>query len=856
MEQSSPRGLAPSRRRGHFLRWILLLLLIYGAAGIGLSWMVQHTRLRRSLTARIEGAFGRPVEVGRYDVSLLGPPRLVAESVTVAEDPRFGSEYFLRAEKLTASLRWGALLRGKLELDTLSFTQASLNLVRSSDGGWNLAEWLPRPAVPAFSSAAGNSKRAAVPQLARIEFSGGRINFKRGADKAPFALVEVRGRAEQVSPGRWQLDMEARPMRAATPTQQAGTIRLQGLVGGTSSRLRPAEFTLDWQDAALADILRLVRGSDFGVRGQFSLNVTARTAGSGWTFTGKAGLRRLHRWDLPLRPDDPAGNLSLKARWSPESSRLELTQVALDAPRSNLRAEGFLLWAWPGNADRPSSLDAGLEVHSAEIQLADVLSVYRAFHAGVADELELGGRAGLELSLRGWPPRVERGALVLEGARLEGGSIGGSVVATHAELRLDRDAVEVPPFDVTFGSGAGLLRVAASVARQPNKESGGQITGQVEKVEELLDAGAALGWPSLHGWRFEGPARANLRWKKASHLSWEEARGTIEFGQGLLHTAFLNQPIEIGKAHVERRSGELRVSLESAQAFGAHWTGSLSRRDASAAWEFALSADRLVAADFDRWLNPHWQEGLLVRVLPFLASSVPSGRFPSGLHAQGSLTVEEVVLAPLVLRGLHADAGLDGRRLDLSKAQAQLYGGSALGSLTADFTNGPAYRVDVKFDRVNLAALSDATATLKDRFAGNASGRIEITAQGAGRAALLSGLACQGEAEITNPAFRGIALDSAARIAADEPPESNFRNATAEFTCGAGSVQFQNIRLNGGMQLEVSGSVSFSRGLDLHVKSFFPSVAEKSSRPEQTLRLTGTLESPQITRLDSAAPPR
>jgi hypothetical protein len=856
MDQSSPRGSAPARRRGNFLRWILLLLLIYGAVGTGLSWIVQHTRLRRSLTARIEAAFGRPVEVGRFDVSLLGPPRLVAESVTVAEDPRFGSEYFLRAEELTASLRWGALLRGKLELDTLSFTQASLNLVRSSDGGWNLAEWLPRPTAPASSSAARNSKRATVPQLARIEFSGGRINFKRGADKAPFALVGVSGRAEQVSPGRWQLDIEARPMRAATPTQQAGTIRLQGLVGGTSSRLRPAEFALNWQDAALADILRLVRGSDFGVRGQFSLNVTARTKGSGWTFTGKAGLRRLHRWDLPLRPDDPAGNLSLEARWSPESSRLELTQVVLDAPRSNLRAEGFLVWAWPGNADQPSSLDAGLEVHSTEIQLADVLSVYRAFHAGVADELELAGRAGLELSLRGWPPRVERGELVLEDARLEGGSIGGPVVAAHAELRLDHTAVEVPPFDVTFGSGAGLLRVAASVERRPNGKSGGQITGQVEKVEELLDAGAALGWPSLRGWRFEGPARVDLRWKKASHLSWEEARGTIEFGQGLLHTSFLNQPIDIGKARVERRSGEQRVSLESAQAFGAHWTGSLARRDASDAWEFALSADRLDAADFDRWLNPHWQEGPLARVLPFLASSAPSGKFPSGLHAQGSLAVEEVVLAPLVLRGLHAEAGLDGRRLDLSKAEAQFYGGSVLGSLTADFTNGPSYRVDVKFDRVNLTALSDATATLKDRFAGSASGRIEITARGAGRAALLSGLACRGESEIANPEFRGVTLYSTPQVAVGEQPESDFRNAAAEFTCGAGKVEFQGIRLSGVAPLEASGSVSFSRGLDLHVKAVPPSLAEKNSGPEQTLHLTGTLESPQITRLDSTPPPR
>ena len=43
---------------------------------------------------------------------------------------------------------------------------------------------------------------------------GGRINLKRGAEKHPFALVEVSGNIEQQGEGRWRMDLEAQPARA------------------------------------------------------------------------------------------------------------------------------------------------------------------------------------------------------------------------------------------------------------------------------------------------------------------------------------------------------------------------------------------------------------------------------------------------------------------------------------------------------------------------------------------------------------------------------------------------------------------------------------------------------------------
>jgi hypothetical protein len=95
---------------------MVLLFVLLWLAQIGTSLLIRHTRLQRRITARLETAFGRPVQVGSYDFSLWRGPTIQAQSVTFGEDPRFGHEYFLRAESLTVRLRWQGLLRGHIQL--------------------------------------------------------------------------------------------------------------------------------------------------------------------------------------------------------------------------------------------------------------------------------------------------------------------------------------------------------------------------------------------------------------------------------------------------------------------------------------------------------------------------------------------------------------------------------------------------------------------------------------------------------------------------------------------------------------------------------------------------------------------
>ena len=97
--------------------WVTAIVV---AAQIAASISVRTSGVRNYFSERLEDAFGRPVQVKHFNIELLPSPRIYASGVTVGEDPAFGYEYFLRAEQLTAGLRWSGLLHGRFEFGTLA----------------------------------------------------------------------------------------------------------------------------------------------------------------------------------------------------------------------------------------------------------------------------------------------------------------------------------------------------------------------------------------------------------------------------------------------------------------------------------------------------------------------------------------------------------------------------------------------------------------------------------------------------------------------------------------------------------------------------------------------------------------
>src|SRR5580700_5661066 len=175
--RSRPLAWAPAlgHRFSRLSKGIVLLLVCLWLADRGMSLLIEHSSLKDKLTARLEAAFGRRVQVGKYRVTVWTGPTLEAQSVTVGEDPRFGREYFLRADSVSVRPRWQSLLRGRFELGALSLSRPSLTIVRGSRGDWNLTEWLPKPSPSPIKNGAFGGSRPASSALRfrRIEVDNG-----------------------------------------------------------------------------------------------------------------------------------------------------------------------------------------------------------------------------------------------------------------------------------------------------------------------------------------------------------------------------------------------------------------------------------------------------------------------------------------------------------------------------------------------------------------------------------------------------------------------------------------------------------------------------------------------------------
>ena len=494
------------------------------ALQVAVSLLAGTHRVHAYLTAHLERAFGRPVEVDSFGARIFPSLEVYADGVTVGEDPAFGYEYFLRADQLSAGLRWFGLLRGHFEFGTLSFSKPSLILVRNSQGRWNLESWLP-PAKPVSTQGpliyGPPSPAPPVNRLQKIKFDEGRIDFKNQEEKLPFAFTGVSGSVEQVSPGRWQLQLEAQPWRSGVLLQSAGTIRVRGDLAGTSTRLQPAQITLRWSEASLADVFRLIHGQDYGVRGFFTLDASAKSAAAAddgpgdWTYGMQARARQIHRWDLTERSDDPALNVNVDGRWNAGTGTFLADQFVVEGLRSNLR--GKFRFA----SESTPSME--LRLDSMGVQASDLLAWYRAFHPNVtegiaADQYFTGG-----MILRGWPLSVESAALSSSEGTVKVPGFAGPIRIGSVNGGRERSRIVIGPVRIALGgdsrevSAPRRRRVALALENtadvtftQDLKTDAGDISieGSISKVEDFLKLATSLGRQVNHGWELTGQAAA------------------------------------------------------------------------------------------------------------------------------------------------------------------------------------------------------------------------------------------------------------------------------------------------------------------------------------------------------------
>ena len=126
---------------------VAILLLIV----IALPFLINVNSFRPKLESALTEALGREVKVGNLSLSILSGS-VSAEDLSIADDPAFSKDPFIRAKSLKVGVEVMPLIFSKtLHVTDITLDKPEIALLRDASGKWN------------FSSLGNKSEAAAKP---------------------------------------------------------------------------------------------------------------------------------------------------------------------------------------------------------------------------------------------------------------------------------------------------------------------------------------------------------------------------------------------------------------------------------------------------------------------------------------------------------------------------------------------------------------------------------------------------------------------------------------------------------------------------------------------------------------------
>jgi len=698
---------------------VVLLLALF-------LWRPGVYRLRSRIAGSIGSALGRVVTIDNVRLRLLPRPGFDLEGLVISDDPAFSAEPMIRAQEVSAAIRFRSLLRGHLEIATLSATEPSVNLVRNSEGRWNLASLLERSAqIPAAPTAKPASERR--PAFPYLEATNARVNFKIGQIKKSYALMDADVALWQDSENSWGARIKAAPVRTDFNLTDTGLVQINATwQRAISLRLTPVQVTVQWQKGQLGQITQLLSGKDRGWRGGVTANAQLSGTPESLRVESQTVVDDFHRYDIP-----ESENVRLATGCSAQYSAAAgtLTDLLCESPVSggDVRLRGNL-------AELNHSLTCDLTLSVEKIPVASIIRILRQAKKQISSNLTANGLFSAEFHAAGNvnTPEDGRRALmrwsgtgaVTNARLLAGGSSAGKNEIVFGTIPLQLMAGEMPlgkrghtkssdkeeypaephlqigPATMAVGGAAPLNAGGwASSAGYRFYLRGDTELGDLFRIEDVL--GLPVTRPAA-----EGSAKLDVSVSGA----WQSFAPSTTLGTAQLRSVRgemhgLNTPIEIDSASISLTPDAVALQKISARTGSTHWSGSVTRSrhcDASGtalvcALQFDLTADQLSTDDLAQWFTPQSTKRPWYRILN---SSEPHGATPLlAIKAHGNVHVGRFGVKKAVATQLATMVDVDRGKVTLTSLRAQLLKGTHQGNWTIDVPTP------------NNEALPNATAT-------------------------------------------------------------------------------------------------------------------------------------------------
>ena len=178
-----------------FIIGFIILLFVVIAGAIGVALLTPKDVYKQKIEEAATSALDRELKLNG-DVGLSIFPRIAAEieGVTLANPEGFSDPYMLQAGALKASVKWGPLFTGRVEVQEIAFIDADVKLEVLEDGRANW-EFATGEAEPAEEAEAGSIDAG----IDRARLTNASLSYVDAVAGTSYALTDLNAQASIAS---------------------------------------------------------------------------------------------------------------------------------------------------------------------------------------------------------------------------------------------------------------------------------------------------------------------------------------------------------------------------------------------------------------------------------------------------------------------------------------------------------------------------------------------------------------------------------------------------------------------------------------------------------------------------------
>jgi AsmA family/AsmA-like C-terminal region len=820
-------------------RWILLAAVVLPVMAFVLPPLVNISRYQHRIANSISRSIGRQVHMSSVSLRLLPLPGFEFSDFSVEENPQFGSEPILHSNSVVAYLRLLSLWRGKLEVSRIQFDEASLNLVRAPNGGWNFASILVQAAhIP--NAPTGQRYAGSAPRFPYIEAENSRINFKEGNEKKSLSFLNSDLSISLAPADEWELHFRAQPVRTDLDLDLAdtGVLRIDGTLHRAAMLGHmPLNLNVGWSGVPLGQLSRLTLGRDIGWRG--GLDVEAQVSGTAEVALINTRLKvaGLHRSEFtPAHPLDLAATCRGSFR---KDSRL-LEDIFCTSPVG----DGAVLLTGSVKEVQNGEGLAQLRLEMDRVPASAVLAGLQEVRSGLGAGAQAAGSINghFDYSTQGARPPLITGEMALDSLSLTPPNGGKPFLLVPVRVRCESPesgppALLLQPVRLAMGAPAPVtvdgrftasgfdlhLSGASSLARLQTFSKGLGLLGAHPAV--LGGAGtAALDLDVRGKWLLPVPDSEHP-------VASSTTEGSIALRNAELTTPYLSQPLRIASAQGILSPTQIAwtnasISYGRLEAQGTLEYPTLCVGSGLCTGHFSLVSPALDLAALQSTLLGASEGGEILRQILHRIDR-RSVQWPD---ISGSVQIGALSAGKLVVHDAIGAVDLSGNSIQIRSLNGRVANGTMHLAGAVDASGDqPEYRIDVQ---VTNAAPSAFASIFDERWG---SGLANFSAQ-----LRMSGFDAQDLAQSATGTLRwdwtkgGLAADDPLPVAAQ--PFVHFDQWSVDATIADSTIKITHSLLARGQEaIPLSGTISFEREIDM-----------TGGSAAHTFTVTGTLQHPEV----------